>query len=310
MNAIFFDPGIDDVTRRRCLYDGQLLVYSPRPSSIALCAFGREMAEEAFGSLDPRQAQHSLPVEQYAAILADLKPKFIHHSTTKVLMQGMLREFGCDPERTYFDVPRMRTATHGGYLTAGIAYAFHPHRDTWYSAPFNQINWWMPMYDIEPDNAMAFHLRYWSEPIRNGSSRYNYAEWNRESRKNAAQHIKADTRQQPKPEESVEMDPQVRIICNAGGVILFSGAHLHSTVPNTSGHTRFSIDFRTVHLDDSLERRGAPNIDSACTGTTMGDYLRVTDLAHLPSEVIESYEREPSAMTVAGPGHAGTHHRG
>ena len=87
------------------------------------------------------------------------------------------------------------------------------------------------------------------------------------------------------------MDPQVRLICRAGGVILFSGAHLHSTVPNTSDHTRFSIDFRTVNLEDVRDRRGARNVDSACTGTTMGDYLRGTDLAHLPDHLVAAYQR-------------------
>jgi hypothetical protein len=302
MNAIFLDPEMDDATRRQALYDGQLIVYSPRPSSLALCAFAREMSEQAFGAKDPRHAQHSMPVEEYAALLADLKPKFIHHPRVKTLMQAMLRDFGCDPEQTYFDVPRLRTATDGGYLTSGIAYAFHPHRDTWYSAPFNQLNWWLPVYDIEPNNAMAFHLRYWDRPIRNGSRDYNYAEWNRVSRSTAAQHIKSDTRQQPKPEEPVELDPQVRLICKPGGLILFSGAHLHSTVPNSSGYTRFSIDFRTVHLGDVRDRRGAHNVDSACTGTTMGDYLRLTDLAHLPADLIESYEQEPAASTVGPSG--------
>jgi ectoine hydroxylase-related dioxygenase (phytanoyl-CoA dioxygenase family) len=197
--------------------------------------------------------------------------------------------------KTYFDVPRLRTATSDGYLTSGVAYAFHPHRDTWYSAPMFQNNWWMPVYDIEPDNAMAFHLRYWDRAIRNGSAEYNYAEWNRESRKNAAQHIATDTRKQPRPEEPVELDPQVRLICPPGGLILFSGAHLHSTVPNTSGRTRYSIDFRTVHLDDARANQGAPNVDSACTGTTMGDYLRCTDLAHLPADLIGRYNTPPLA---------------
>jgi len=298
MNAIFLDPEMDDATRRQALYDGQLIIYSPRPSTLALCQIAREMSEQAFGGRDPRFAQHAMPVEEYATILADLKPKFIHHPTVKTTMQAMLRDFGCDPEQTYFDVPRLRTATDGGYLTTGIAYAFHPHRDTWYSAPLNQINWWMPVYEIRPDNAMAFHLRYWDRAIRNGSRDYNYAEWNRTSRATAAQHIKSDTRQQPKPEEPVEMDPQVRLICKPGGVIMFSGAHLHSTVPNSSGYTRFSIDFRTVHRGDVEKRIGAHNVDSACTGTTMADYLRVTDLAHLPGELIEAYDREPSAATV------------
>ena len=51
--------------------------------------------------------------------------------------------------------------------------------------------------------------------------------------------------------------------------MLFSAAQLHSTVPNSSGLTRYSIDFRTVHLDDVWNKRGALNIDSACSGTTL-----------------------------------------
>jgi ectoine hydroxylase-related dioxygenase (phytanoyl-CoA dioxygenase family) len=211
----------------------------------------------------------------------------------------MLGELGCNLEKTYFDVPRMRTATDGGYLTSGIAYAFHPHRDTWYSAPMCQLNWWIPMYDIEPENAMAFHLSYWSKPVKNGSRDYDYARWNAEGRRTAAQHVKSDTRVQPRPEEPLALEPQVRLICRAGGIILFSGAHLHSTVRNTSGHTRFSIDFRTVHIDDVAGNGGAVNIDSECTGTTMADYLRGTDLAHLPDDIIARYEREQRRVVDA-----------
>jgi hypothetical protein len=91
----------------------------------------------------------------------------------------------------------------------------------------------------------------------------------------------------------MELDPQIRIVCPPGGIILFSAAQMHSTVPNTSGHTRFSVDFRTVNADDALARRGAPNIDSDCTGTCMGDYLRSTDLAHFSGEVIGMYDIPP-----------------
>jgi len=76
-------------------------------------------------------------------------------------------------------------------------------------------------------------------------------------------------------------------------MILFSGAQLHSTVPNDSGRTRFSIDFRTVHFDDVVDHRGALNIDSECTGTTMHDYLRATDLAHIGDEICQTYEAGP-----------------
>lgn len=293
MNTVFFDPAISDDARRKRLYEGQLLAYGPRRSSVALCDFARQMAEEAFAPLDPRQAQHHLPVERFAAILAELKPKFIHHPKSKQLIQALLSEMGCDLEKTYFDVPRLRTSTHAGYLTSGISYAFHPHRDTWYSAPFSQINWWLPIYEIQPENVMAFHPRYWIQPVKNGSREYNYGEWNRTSRRIAAQQIGTDTRKQPRPEEPMELDPQVRVVGPPGGILLFSAAQMHSTVPNTSGYTRLSVDFRTVHSDDVLGRRGAPNVDSDCTGTCMGDYLRGTDLAHFTDEVISMYDTPP-----------------
>ena len=41
-------------------------------------------------------------------------------------------------------------------------------------------------------------------------------------------------------------------------MILFSGAQLHETVPNTTGLARYSIDFRTVNFDDASPHRGAP----------------------------------------------------
>jgi hypothetical protein len=303
MNTIYFDSTVDDDARRRALYQGQLFVYSPRPSSAALCAFAREMIQNAFGSLDPLKAQYSMPVENYVEILAELKPKFIHHSESKQLIKNVLKEFGCDLSKTYFDVPRLRTATSDRYLTTGIAYAFHPHRDTWYSAPFCQLNWWLPVYEIQSENSLAFHPRYWTQPLRNGSNRYNYYRWNEDSRKNAAKHIKTDTRDQPRPEEPVEIDPQTRIVCKAGGIILFSGSQLHSTVPNTAGRARFSIDFRTVHLHDVAARNGAPNIDSACTGTTLRDFVCAADLSRMPEELVLPYDQEPptDGVLVFGP---------
>jgi hypothetical protein len=290
VNSVYVDAALTDDARREQLYAGQLFVYTPVPSARALVALARELIADAFGNRDPELAQHSMPVEAYAELLSVLKPKFIHHPRAKECIQGILRELGCDLERTYFDVPRMRTATSENYLTSGIAYAFHPHRDTWYSAPLSQINWWLPIYDIVPANAMAFHPAYWSQPVRNGSREYNYDEWNRTSRVEAAKHITSDTRKQPKAEEPLELDPQIRLLPPVGGIILFSGAQMHSTVPNDSGRTRFSIDFRTVHYDDVIAHRGAPNLDSECTGTTMRDYLRGTDLAHFSDEVCRSYD--------------------
>ena len=174
-------------------------------------------------------------------------------------------------------MPRLRGVTSDAYLTSGVGFAHHPHRDTWYSAPMAQLNWWLPIYAFDADGAMAFHPRYWSAAVSNRSDAFNYYEWNANGRKEAAKHIHADTRVQPRPEEPIELEPDIRVVCPVGGVILFSGAQLHSTVPNTSGRTRFSIDFRTVNVEDLRSGAAAPNVDSRPQGTSLRDFTRTSD---------------------------------
>jgi hypothetical protein len=289
MTSAFIDSPISDDERRARLYAGDIFIYSPTPGTLALAALARRMLEEAFAPHDPREIHLHKSAEEVAAILARLKPGFIHHPDCKAIIPRIMSELGVDLERLYFDVPRMRSAYPSHFLSAGIAYAFHPHRDTWYSAPLCQINWWLPIYPLHPDNAMGFYPRQFVEPIANNSEIYNYYQWNARNRSAAAAHVKQDTREQPKPQEPVE-GPSVRYLPPPGGLIVFSGAQLHETVANTTDVARYSIDFRTVHVDDVAAKRGAANVDSRSTGTTMRDYLRATDLSKLSDELIALYD--------------------
>ena len=289
MTAVFYNSSVSDDERRAGLYAGNIYLNSATKASQALVALARQMLEEAFAPHDPRTIHEHMTAEEVAAILGTLKPSFVHHPECKTLIREMMLENRVDIDKTYFDVPRMRSAYPSHFLSSGIAYAFHAHRDTWYSAPMCQINWWFPIYPVEPGNSMAFYPDYFDKPVKNNSEIYNYYEWNSKHRANAAKHVKSDTREQPKPQEKI-VPPSVCYLPPPGGTILFSGAQLHETVPNTTGMARYSIDFRTVHLDDVVAHRGAPNQDSRCTGTTMRDYLRASDLQHLPEDVIRTYD--------------------
>jgi hypothetical protein len=295
MTAIYVDRDTDDYTRRKKLYDGELFVYSPSAATKALCSLARELAEQLFSPYDPRDAQHHLSVEKYVDILAKLKPEFIHHPQSRQLIREILDERGCDLLNTYFDLPRLRVVTSDGYLTSGLGYAFKPHRDTWYSTPRCQINWWLPVYSIESDNAMAFHMRYWDNPLMNSSAEFNYQDWNRVGRRAAPKQVGIDTRKQSEALEPVELEPDLRVVSEPDGLLMFSAAHLHSTVPNTSGYTRMSIDFRTVHLDELADDDGAPNLDGESTGTTIRDYVRGTDFTLVPELIRANFEtRQPA----------------
>jgi hypothetical protein len=288
MTTVHYDARCTDDERRDALYRGDIFVYQPLPAAQRLAELARGMLEAAFAPHDPRRIDQALSMEECAAVLSKLKPAFIHHPECKVLLPEIIRSIGGDPEQIHFDVPRLRSAYPENYLTSGIAYAFHPHRDTWYSAPFCQINWWLPIWEIEERNCLAFHPAY-DNPVENSSEIYNYYEWNAKNRASASQHVKSDTREQPKLTQPIERR-EMRLLVPPGGLILFSAAQLHETVPNTSGVARYSIDFRTVHKGDAEARRGAANLDSRSTGTTMRDYLRASDLAHLPDDVVSLYD--------------------
>jgi hypothetical protein len=290
MTLVHFNPDFDDESRRSELYRGGIVVTSPTPATVGFCEFARELIEEAFEGLDPERAQDYMTVERYAEILSILKPRLIHHPRSKEYLRAILAERGCDPEATYFDVPRLRTSTSHGYLTSGIAYAWHPHRDTWYSAPMHQLNYWMPVYAIEPDNAMAFHPEYFDVKVPNSSATYNYYEWNAKHRPAAAANINGDTRPLPGPTEQIDVSNPLVLVTPVGGLIQFSGQHLHSSVPNQTGKTRFSIDFRTVHIQDVEAGRSAANVDAACTGSSIRDFIRVADLSPVPDRIVRLFD--------------------
>ena len=189
--------------------------------------------------------------------------------------------------------------THGNYLTAGLAYAFHPHRDTWFSAPPCQLNWWLPVYDIGADNTIAFLPRYWSKPIANSSREYNYYKWNQESRRAAATQIKTDTRKQPQALEPIDMDSQIRVVCKAGGIIFFP-AHICTRRSRTRRRARDSASISALFISTMLlNGAGRQNIDSECTGTTLRDFLRASDSMRLPDEIAEQSIRMPHDQYTA-----------
>jgi hypothetical protein len=291
MAVVHLDSKLPDDARRERLFAGDIFIYSPTEVTKEFVRHTRQIIEEGFAPRDPEYAQYDMSIPEYAELLGKLKPYYIHHPKSKELVAKIIADFGGDPNKVYFDVPKLRSSTSDDYLTTGIALAFPPHRDTWYSAPFCQLNWWTPIYEITIDNGMAFYPKYFDAPIANNSEVYDYYRWNATR---ATAHLDIDgksaERVAPAAQAPVTDSPDARYVVPPGGLILFSGAQLHASLPNHSGRTRFSVDFRTVHYDDVAQDRGVVNVDSASTGTALRDFLRCTDYARLPEELVKPYD--------------------
>jgi hypothetical protein len=137
------------------------------------------------------------------------------------------------------------------------------------------------VFDSTETTVMSMYIDYFRTPVKNKSNEWDYDEWVKNSRFAAAANISGEARPHPVPEEDVAASTDLRIIQNAGDIMMFSTCQLHASAPNTSDITRFSFDLRTLNIDDLEQGRGPANIDGKPGGSTLRDFLRVSDLAPL-----------------------------
>jgi ectoine hydroxylase-related dioxygenase (phytanoyl-CoA dioxygenase family) len=177
------------------------------------------------------------------------------------------------PEETVFDAMRLRwNAPQAVFDEAAVYSAMH--RDTWFANPSCQINWWVPLFEVEPSQTFRFLPGYFRQPVENTSGEFDYDRWAREvgfsTEKSGISPAHYPTVTLPPSD-----DQAFGVAAQAGQILAFSAAHLHRTAHNQSPFTRFSIDFRTVHRPDHQAGLGAPNVDNASTGDASVDYFRL-----------------------------------
>jgi hypothetical protein len=284
MITLYLNRQVEDDDRRESLFGGNFFLYTGLPGAQGLVEHARGLIADAFDGLHPERAQYEMDVDEFVRRVAPLKSEFTNGQRTKELCQQFALDFGVDPDRTYFDIPRLRVIPAENYLTAGVSYNYKAHRDMWYGHPQQLVNYWVPVFPVLGDNVMSMFTDYFDKPVKNGSNAYDYDEWVAEHRPAAAGKTAKDDRPHPLPLEEFDSRGEIRIAGSAGDVMMFSSNHLHASAPNTSGVTRFSYDLRTINIDDVRAGRGPRNVDSGATGTTLGDFLRVSDLAPLDAD--------------------------
>jgi ectoine hydroxylase-related dioxygenase (phytanoyl-CoA dioxygenase family) len=143
---------------------------------------------------------------------------------------------------------------------------------------------------------MTFDLSKFDQPVANSSGEFDYYE-NNIARLSTASNVTREAQTRP---AALGHPPasDLPVLPAPGQVLLFSGAQLHATVPNTSGRSRFSIDFRTVDATDLEDRRGAPVVDARCTGTAIRDFHRITDGAPIAEDFVRRHFGAPPDGSV------------
>lgn len=299
MNVVI-DPDVTADELRQQLYTGNLVVLTRLQSLHDFVEYTRGELTELFKPHDPEHVHEHIAPQDMAGILGTWKPHFIHSERSRKLVRAIIQEAGFLAEQTHYDLPKPRTSFPVGHLTTGVAFAFPWHRDVWYSAPAQQINWWLPVFPVRDDNAMSFDLQSFDREVPNSSDTFDYYRNNASRLTTASQVIRE---QQARPGALNHRPSQELVLLPAPGeVLLFSGAQLHASIPNTSGRARFSVDFRTVDAIDLTAGRGAPLVDVHCTGTAIRDFLNVADESTFNEQTVTELfgAPPPDAMLVFG----------
>lgn len=281
---IVVDPDVAADELRQQLYAGNLIILTHLQALHDFVEYTREELTELFKPNDPEHAHEHIAPPEMAGILGAWKPHFIHSERSKKLVRAIIQEAGFPAEHTHYDLPKPRASFPVGHLTTGVAFAFPWHRDVWYSAPAQQINWWLPVFPVRDNNAMRFDPQSFDQEVPNTSDTFDYYQ-NNASRLTTATQVTRERQARPgalnhKP------DQEVVILPAPGEVLLFSGAQLHASIPNTSGRARFSVDFRTVDVRDLMASRGAPLVDVYCTGTAIRDFRNVADESSFDEQTV------------------------
>ena len=291
--SIFVDLDVPAGELRQVLYEGNLVVMTRLKAVSELVEYTRQQLTDLFEPYDPEHAHEYFDKAEMARMLGAWKPAFIHSQRSNDLVREIIREVGFRAEETHYDVPKPRTSFPVGHLTTGIAFAFPWHRDVWYSAPAQQINWWLPVFAAGPDNSMSFDLQSFDQAVPNSSAAFDYYK-NNAGRFNTANQVGQEEQARPGAFEH-QPNHDLVVLPAPGAVLLFSGAQLHTSIPNTSGRARFSIDFRTVDVSDLKAGRGAPLVDAYCTGTAIRDFHNVADGSAFREETVTQLFGPPPA---------------
>lgn len=194
--------------------------------------------------------------------------KKLYNSTNWIrLAKNFLLNLGFEHKLWMFDYPRIRAIVTEKNRSPLAEPAYYIHRDTWYGNSESQINFWIPLCDIYELNGFAFYLEYFNKPILNDSQMFNYSRWKVEG----GYQSQSINKIFPKSLIPISQKETTVFECPRGAVLVFSGSHLHRTLPNWTYQTRFSLDLRIVNLRHHFWEIGAPNVDNLCKGNNLED---------------------------------------
>ncbi len=262
MNILSLDHAISDKERAELLFQGEVLIYRNIKAMQALISYSDTLLRKHLDGADPVSAQQHFAPDVFLERMGKAQTIFRQSKEPKDLFFAVLEACGMDLAQAFYDHFPMRVVPYGETHNGAHRAAIGHHRDTWGSNIHSQMNWWAPIYALESERTIAIYPAYWDQSIANNTATWRFENY-LQARKQVSPERKSSYPSAPRPTQAVDESCLVKLLMNPGDVLNFSSAHLHASVPNTTQAARFSVEMRTIHQDDIIFGREAPNVDNA-----------------------------------------------
>ncbi len=251
-----------DPERRARLFRGEVLLFPAPPDAWSrVLARAAALLADAFAGVPPALA-HRLPTDRFVDDALELQARFSADPVVRAAWRETLAGLKVH-EPVFADQLFLRVLPPIGVRSSARIVPLHPHRDTWGSQLMAQENWWAPILPVSDRSTLAIWPGCFRRPVPNESPDWSFEEYMRQRRAaGRTGHIAYPSAPRALAAPAVRTALPLRI--RPGELAVFSGAHLHGSMPNRSGLTRFSFETRTIVLEEhGALPVGAPNVDGA-----------------------------------------------
>ena len=163
---------------RQAIYSGNIFRLPASQNSLSLVERVLELIDQQLGK-SYHQVHLRMPNEAFFKELSLLRQNLAKDETLSRLLAEIVSEAGFDRANTSFDALRLRAVVPFDYESPNAVKAYSLHRDTWFGNSQSQINWWLPLQDIDHNNSFAFYPDYFSKAVVNDSHLFDYDLWSK-----------------------------------------------------------------------------------------------------------------------------------
>ncbi len=152
-------------------FRGELILFRRLAALDALLDHAREIAFAAFA--DPVGDEGRLDSDSWREKAMAARRDFMRSKAVPGLLCNLFAELGFDPETTYRDRAILRFQPGRAACRTRRLRDLPPHRDSWGSNLMTQLNWWAPVFSVEPGapnvDGRARHTGYdWFHRLSDG----------------------------------------------------------------------------------------------------------------------------------------------